>query len=156
MVSYSEFSKLRLRDFYPEGEALFREDRGFECALGFSGYEGDVATYFAWPVNRPDMVGEMFLSFRDGLKECPEALALEIMKAIKLSLHPRMPREDVLAVLGVPYHTEDCPQDVTAFDFDRVGEEGAKYKVRCYLHAVSGLVGLQVVRRDLLESFDEI
>jgi hypothetical protein len=73
------------------------------------------------------------------------------MDAIRLSLRPKMSKEEIFGILGEAVQTENCPNGVTAFDFTCDGERESQYAVRCYIHDLSGLNAFGVVRGDMLE-----
>lgn len=152
MIAYKEFSKLNIRKFYPKDADLCLIDNGFECALGSAGCDGFAFTYFAWPENDPQKTGEISLDFRDEYAECPPRIAQQILDAVKLPIHSKMTKQDVVRILGEPKQHSILNDDIAVYEYRVQGELESIYKVLCYFSATLGFTGIQIVREDLLES----
>jgi hypothetical protein len=157
IVSYKEFGALRLRDFFPKRTKLEYEEDGAECALGYSGHEAFLTTYFAWPVDRPNEVGEILLDFRKEERyELPQEVARRILNALKLPLSPSMSEAEVLRALGRPSAIDRSAVEISGIPvsslfFRGAGEVGEEYEIECYVHRDFGLTGVRIVREDLRE-----
>jgi hypothetical protein len=152
LISYEEFGRLRLRDFYPEGVRLSYSDDGFECRLGPSGFEGFTTTYFAWPEAKSLEIGEISLDLREEYQnELPPEVGARILASLKLPLRRGMTEGEVITVLGHPERIDRGAPEFPALFFRCPGDSGAAYRVECNFQATRGLTGVGIVRDDLRE-----
>lgn len=148
LISFQEFGKLRIRDFFPEGSQLFLdESASTECAIGRSATEGFAFTYFAWRPNEPRMTAEVALDFRE---ECPPEIGIKILEAIKLPLKPGMPLREVQQLLGQPEFSNLSAEGEGFVRF--VCGETWPYYVGCNVTNRSGVTGVIVFRKDYWQS----
>ena len=152
LIPYDEFSKLRIKDFYPKGTEMSYEDTGFECVLGLAGQEGFPFTYFAWPEDRPGETAQISLDFRNECNECPPDISEKILSAIRLPLAPGMTKEQIVQILGEPLRVFPYADNAgSCIDFLCGDSSESQYEVQCDVHPDLGLIGVRVVREDLRE-----
>jgi hypothetical protein len=149
LISYKGFAKLRPTQFYPKATRFFAQETGFECSLGYAGFEGFAFTYFAWRQDKPGETGEISLDFRVEYNECPPEVAQNILRKLRLPLRPGMPEKGIMRTLGKPRDIHRCGGDVSSFTFLCTGSIRSQYEVTCDVDSELGLIGVRIVREDL-------
>jgi len=143
LITFEEFSKLRIREFFPEGTRMFLHEEGFtECAIGPAATEGFAFTYFAWRADEPRMTTEVALDF----SECPSDIGQRILNAIKLPLQPGMPLAEAQSLLGNPDYSDLSAEGQGVVRF--VCGEKHPYFVTCSFTKAEGLTGVVIFRKD--------
>lgn len=144
LISFQDFSKLRIRDFFPEGTHLFLDETGStECAIGPAATEGLAFTYFAWRSDESRMTADVALDFRE---ECPPEIGQRILDAIKLPLRRGMSLAAAQRLLGQPEYLDLSADGQGVVRF--VCGEKCPYFVACDFIKDEGLTGIVVFRRD--------
>ncbi len=146
LIPYSQFAKLRLKQLV-SADMNASEDDGYEWLGGYGINEGIRGADFFRREQTPDETTGIELYF-DLL---PSNAAQAILDAIGLPLNPRMGFEQIYSVLGEPKEKDvfnDRPQNRQTDNF--VIGSTQPYHVSCSVHGNSGLIGLSVVRGDVL------
>jgi len=144
LISYQDFSKLKIRDFFPVGTQLFLDETGStECAIGPAATEGLTFTYFAWRSDEPHATAEIALDFRE---ECPPVVGMKILEAIKLPIAPGMSLTDLERVLGNPEFS-NLSGEGQGFVRFLCGNEWP-YFVGCDVIPGQGVIGVIIFRKD--------
>lgn len=144
LISYQEFGRLRIRDFFPEDAQLSLDETGAtECAIGPAATEGLAFTYFAWLPEEPRMTAEISLDFRE---ECPSEAGKLILEKIKLPVSPGMSLCEVLKILGEPDFSS-LSSEMEGFVRFACGKTWP-YFVGCTVSKKQGVIGVIVFRRD--------
>ena len=115
LISYEEFSQLRLRQFFGPDVSIHEEESGVQTVCGLGGCEEVGFTNFSWPQNEPHRVAGIDLMFGEG--DCPPEIAKAILARVGLPLVPDMPKDEVLKLMGTPELTNDYPTGVVFFRF---------------------------------------
>jgi hypothetical protein len=120
-ISYDEFGKLRIKDYFPRGTRLFFDDSAStECAIGLACTEGMAFTYFAWRPEEPRKIAEVALDFRE---ECPSSVATLVFESIRMPLAAGMSLAELERLLGVPEFS-DLNEDGEAWCGSLSGSNG--------------------------------
>jgi hypothetical protein len=144
LISYDEFGKLRLRDFFPAGTRIFLDEWGStECAIGPAATEGMAFTYFAWRPEDGQKTAEISLDFRE---ECPAEVGRKILDTIKVPLRPGMHLREIERVFGRPEFSMLSEQGEGVVRF--ICGEIWPYYVACNVTKDAGLTGIDVFRKD--------
>lgn len=144
LISYDQFSKLRLRDFVPEG-MLIGEAVDWEWMGSYWYNEGIGFTSFSRHMSTPDQTGGLEISFT----ELPAESNRRLLSAIGLPLRPGMSAPDVLSVMGSPAETHEFVPGRHSYEFNAGIPQ--PYVVSCTVDDAEGLVYVTVVRPDLLD-----
>jgi len=144
LVSFQDFSKLSIRDYFPEGVRLFLDESGStECAIGPAATEGLAFTYFAWRPDEPRMTAEVALDFRE---ECPPEVGKRILETIKLPVRAGMSLPEVQQLLGQPEFSNLSAEGEGFVRF--VCGEMWPYYVGCNVTKNQGVTGVIIFRKD--------
>ena len=148
LVPYKQFAKLRMKQFVPKGTKLF-EDDGCEWMGGMWIVDQLTAwNGFARPRATPSETGGLEIIFPD----MPKDVAAAILNAIRLPLKPGLSLDEVRSVLGEPERTESFVDDRKTYEF-AIGTEHPYY-LSCTLFNSGGLMGLAVIRKDVLSRIE--
>ena len=145
LISYEQFGKLRLKQFVPANKEIFDSD-GHEWMNGWWINEGIGITGISRHEDTPDEAGGLEVLF----SELSASATVAMLDAIRLPLHPGMTFENLRSVLGEPQQTEFFPTipDRKHYKFT-IGSEHP-YHVSCTIHDTDGLIGIAVIRNDVL------
>lgn len=147
LIPYGQFAKLRLKQFV--GKDVDVDDlEGTEWmggvwiseSLGITGFRRLEAT--------PKEMGGLEVIF----EEISQEAALAILKTIQLPLTPRMTFNEVRSVLGAPEKTESPIAEWNNHEFT-IGKD-QPYYVSCSVDHTKGLIGLAVIRKDVLSKIE--
>ena len=143
LIPYSQFSKLRLRQFDPSASNE-EEIAGFEF-MGLVWFE-ELAegVEFLRHENDPHRLGAVGITF----EYVAPKLVAAILAATHLPLRHRMTMDDVASVLGASTRKEEAASEFVSHDF-YCGDTD-RYLVRCWFHTGEGPRGVEVMRADLL------
>jgi hypothetical protein len=135
-VPHHIFGRLRLADHLPA-----------DTLTWISSWEylerqwcGEASGFTEWL--RLESDPEVLRSVALDLAALPEAASASILAALQLPLRPRMPVEEVIAVLGPPLETLAFVADRTTYEF-RAGSPES-YEVSCTVHHGDGLAYVTV------------
>lgn len=146
LIPYSQFAKLRLKKLVAADMNASEAD-GYEWLGGYGINEGvRGADFFRWEQTQGETTG--FELYFDLL---PDTAARAILDAIGLPLNPGMKLEQIYSVLGEPKDKDvfaDRPQSRQTDNF--VIGSTQPYHISCSVHGADGLIGLSVVRGDVL------
>lgn len=146
LIPYSQFAMLRLKQLVA-ADMNASEDDGYEWLGGCGINEGiRGADFFRWEQTPEETTG--FELYFDLL---PSNAARAILDAIGLPLNPWMGLEQIYSVLGEPKEKDvfnDRPQNRQTDNF--VIGSTQPYHISCSVHGDDGLIGLSVVRGDVL------
>ena len=146
LISYEDFSRLRMKQFAPAGIEVFEGD-GYEWMGGFWIHEGIGFTGVARHEDTPHEAGGLAVDFR----ELPESSTLAIFDALHLA-RPGVTLEEIRSVLGEPERTNVFVADRKSYDFT-VGTR-YPYHVSATVHDTDGLIYVAVIRKDVLSKCD--
>lgn len=142
LISYDDFSKLRLIDFVPAGQGV-KSAWGTEAYIGFSDGEFYRFCYFLWDVDWPRQVSEIRIeSFADDVR----STSLEILRAMELPLLPGMTVDRVLGLCGNDVAQLRSVEHLTFAHF--ILGDRHPYHIHCTFQGDTGLSGVIVVRGD--------
>jgi hypothetical protein len=138
MISYAEFSRLRLSQFVRDPDAVadlrdweFMEDLWVGEAMGF--------TEWLRLAEEPDVLRSLSLD----LPTLSDSLAGRVLDALDLPLHYGMSLSEVVARLGEPTDVLRFGRDRTTYEF-RVGECDV-FELSCTVHHRDGLIYVVVM-----------
>jgi len=147
LISYEDFSRLRMKQFAPADMEVSEGD-GYEWMGGFWIHEGVGFTGVARHEDTPDEAGGLEVDIR----ELPESATLAIFAAIHLPLRPRMTLDEVRSIVGEPERTNVFVADRKSYNFT-VGSR-YPYHVSATVHDTDGLIYVVVIRKDVLSKCD--
>lgn len=145
LIPYSQFAKLRLKQFVTDGD-IYESD----CYEWLGGYgmseEIRGVDFFRWE-RTPGETGALAICCSDVVEETGR----KILEAIHLPLSPRMKLEAVHSVLGKPTKTDafQAPLNDRQSDEFVIGTE-QPYHLSSIVHEDDGLIYIAVVRGDVL------
>jgi hypothetical protein len=148
LIPYSQFAKLRLRQFVAKNVEISKTD-GWEWMEGYWINEGAYGfTSFSREEDTTDETGGLEMDF----SELPKDSAQRLLDAIRLPLRAGMKLKEVYAVLGEPKKKDTLGKYV----HDRQTDEfeigfSQSYHVSCTVHKKNGLIYLSVIRGDVLK-----
>ncbi len=143
LISYDQFSKLRLRDFVAEGTPIGKVSV-WEWMGSCWHNEGIGFTSFSRHVSTPDQTGGLEIAFT----ELSDNISQRLLNTIGLPLRPGMNTTDVLSVMGTPVETQQLAPDRRSYEFTAGVPQ--PYLVSCTVHDTDGLIHVSIVRPDLL------
>ena len=144
LLSYEQFGKLRIRDFFPKNVEFFLDEVGStECAIGPACSEGFAFTYFAW-IGEGKMISEIALDFRE---ECPKEIGQNILDTVKLPLQPNISLPLIKRKLGQPEFADLSSNDEGFARF--ICGKKWPYYVGCHVRKQEGLIAIVIFRKDL-------
>ena len=147
LVSYSDFSKLRLDQFC--AGTIERTGAAIWEWMGGEWYcDGIGFTWFGCLDGMPNETGCMEIH----LSELPQSEAEAILAAIGISLTAGMSFESVSEIFGEPFDVESFVDDRKTYVFQAGADD--TYKVDCTVQDTDGLVFVSVVRNDVLQRID--
>ena len=146
LIPYDQFAKLRLKQLV-SADMNVSEDDSYEWLGGYGINEGiRGADFFRWEQTPDETTG--FELYFDLL---PSNTARAILDAIGLPIEPGMKLDQVYSVLGEPKEKDvfdGRPQNRQTDNF--VIGSTQPYHISCSVHGNDGLIGLSVVRGDVL------
>lgn len=146
LISYSEFAKLRLRNFVSNDVEIF-EREGVEWLGGYWIGESVRGADFARWEEIPNETGGMDLDF----SLLPDPTMRAILETIQLPLRPGMKLEEVYSILGQPKERDIFGDSVHDRQTDNFETNSAQpHHIGCSVHNDTGLLGVSVVRGDIL------
>lgn len=143
MISYSEFGRLRLRDFCGD-EVSESESPDWEWMGGQWYCDGVGFTWFGCLNDKPKETGGLEVD----LTELPERVSSRIFESLHLPLRAGMTFESITSVLGYPLKTQTYIEDRKTCEF-RVGSTHP-YGVSCTVLDNGGLIFVSVIREDVV------
>ncbi len=144
LVSYSDFSKLRLDQFCAGG--VERSVAAVWNWMGGDWYcDGIGFTWFGCLDGMPNETGCMEIH----LSELPQSEAIAILGAVGLSLVSGMSLELVTEALGKPLEVQSFVDDRETFVFHTGA--GDTYRVDCTIQGTDGLDFVSIARNDVLQ-----
>jgi hypothetical protein len=144
LISYSEFSKLRLRKLVP-AEMEVDETPNWEWMGGMWISEGIGFTSVCRLEKTPAETGGLEISFG----ELPDDVLTKVLKKLRLPVRPGMPFEELVSKFGRPVKTYTFVEDRKIHDFE-VGKE-FPYHVSGVIHETNGLIHVAMIRMDVLK-----
>jgi hypothetical protein len=143
MISYSEFGRLRLRDFCGD-EVAESNIPDWEWMGGL--WFGDAVgfTWFGRLHDAPKETGGLEVD----LAELPEHVWSRILDSLHLPLRAGMTFDSITSILGQPFETDFFLEDRKTYEF-RVGS-AQRYRVSCTVLDDDGLIFVSVIREDVL------
>ena len=147
LVSYSNFSKLRLDQFC--AGSIERTGAAIWEWMGGNWYCNGIG--FTWFGCLDGMQGETGCMEID-LSELPQIEVEAILAAIGLSLTAGMSFESVAEILGEPFDVESLVDDRKTYVFHAGTDD--TYRVDCTIQDTDGLIFVSVVRDDVLQRID--
>jgi len=136
-----------MKRFAPPGREVVEGD-GFEWMGGLWISEGVGFTHVSRHRETPDEAGGLEVFF----SELPESTSRAILDAIHLPLRPGLTLQEVQSILGQPGKTFTFVPDRKTYDFT-VGSKHP-YHVSATIHNSEGLIGVSVIRKDVLSKMD--
>jgi hypothetical protein len=148
MISYSEFGRLRLRDFCRE-EIAESDIPDWEWMGGLWYYDGVGFTWFGCLHDMPKETGGLEVDFA----ELPEREWLRILDSLHLPLRAGMTFDMIATILGQPFEIHSYVEDRKRYEF-RVGS-AYPYIVSCTVLDDGGLIFVSVIRQDVLSRIED-
>lgn len=147
LIPYENFSKLRLKQFLGKNADIDdMEDTEWMGGVWIS--EAIGITGFRRLETTPEEMGGLEIVF----SEISEKEALAILDAIRLPLRPSMTFEEVCSVLGEPDKVEALTGEWKNYDY-RIGSPYS-YCISCSIYNAGGIMGLAVIRSDVLAKIE--
>ena len=147
LVSYSDFSKLRLDKFCTGG--IERTGAAIWEWMGGDWYcDGIGFTWFGCLDGMPNETGCMEIH----IAELPQSEGIAILVAIGLSLTAGMDFESVTEILGEPLEVLSFVDDRKTYVFEAGTDD--TYKVDCTIQDKDGLIFVSVLRNDVLQRIE--
>lgn len=143
LISYSEFGRLRLRDFC--GEEVAESDSPDWEWMGSQWYCQSVGfTWFGCLHDMPNETGGLEVDFG----ELPESVWRRIFETIHLPLSAGMTLDKITSLLGQPLEILTFVEDRKTYMF-KVGS-AHPYEVSCTVLDDGGLIFASVIREDVI------
>lgn len=128
MISYSDFGKLRMEDFWPPG-CKIEQTELVSCAIGYGNGQQFGFCYFLWPVRAPGEVSEIRLE-QFGPEDCPLQVADTIFTTLGLDFSVREPRDVFADRLGQAVETSEALSGLLSSRY-LIGSQD-KYYIECF------------------------
>jgi hypothetical protein len=137
MISNEDFSKLRLRDFFPDLEPVPLKDWEYEGRI----WVGEAIGFTEWlyPEETPTILGSIALY----MPELPKAGLDNLLSRLSLPLSTGMSCEQVFGVFGSPTKTYAFAEDRSTYEFRACN--GGSYLVSCTIKNEGGLCYLTML-----------
>lgn len=142
MISYSEFGRLRLRDFCVD-DLTESDSPDWEWMGGQWYYDGIGFTWFGCLDGMPGETGGVEVD----LVGLPKRVWSQILKSLQLPLREGMTIGSIVGILGQPLKTESFVEDRKSYEF-KVGLQNP-YKVSCTVLVDGGLAFVSIIREDI-------
>ena len=147
LISYKQFSKLRLKRFVP-ADADILEAGDFEWMGGFWISECLRFTHMSRHEDTPRETGGLEVDF----SEITGHAASAIFEAIRLPLRRGMTLREMRSIMGDPDDVDVFVADRKSYNFT-VGLQ-YPYYVSATVHKTDGLIHVTVIRKDVLSKCD--
>lgn len=148
LISYNEFSRLRLRDFCRD--KIAESDTPDWEWMGGQWYCDSVGfTWFGCLHDTPKETGGLEVDLGD----LPERVWLRILDSLHLPLRAGMTFDMIASILGQPFEIGTFVENRKTYEF-RVGS-AYPYIVSCTVLDDGGLVFVSVIRQDVLSRIED-
>lgn len=145
MISYSDFAKLRLKDFLDDDAELWVEESGMDIVVGLGGYEEYGETRFEWKQGEIYQTAGITLDFEpDSI--LPSEAVKQILRRVGLPLDKGITASALIQELGTPVKDERGRPGLRLIYF--VCGEVDEYLIGCDVDDRDGLTGIYVARKD--------
>lgn len=143
-ITYPEFSRLRIDQFWPKGTQI-HELELISCFTEYGSGQGVGWCCFLWPPDKVGEVSEIRLE-QFGPDDCPPEVASKIFAAVNVPASVGISRQQATDLFGEP--DEVLVDDIGDHCTFTIGPDHAKYRLNCVFSVSEGLVAFQMWRAD--------
>ncbi len=144
LLTYSDLSVLRLKDFVGPEQSLSVEESGFQVVVGLGGFESLGESWFGWRQGEAFQTAEVNLDLSPQ-SLLPSSIADQIIAKLGVPIRRAMTAESLFAAFGkAETDSGQGPRRFLRF----VCGEVEQYLIGCYLESADGLVGFFLARKD--------
>jgi len=147
LIPYSEFGRLRLRQFCGD-DVKESESADWEWMGGYWYCDGIGFTWFGRLNDMPKETGGLEVD----LSALPEDVSCRVFSSLSLPLRAGMTLDVITGMLGEPFETFTFVDDRKTHEF-RVGLRHP-YRVSCTVQDKTGLIFVSVIREDVLAKIE--